>query len=97
MRKISNGPWCLLVDNCGGHEDLSELENVEYLLLPASTTPMYQPLDLCLISMRKIRYRSLLLRSSIDVFFACKRLIMVSKLRQEEDNGDYCSIATGGL
>ena len=57
----------MILDNCNGHEHLQELENVEYGFLPANTTALYQPMDQGLIAQTKIRYRSMLLRQTIDI------------------------------
>ena len=62
VRKLSSGPWLLLLDNCGGHVPSTTLPGVRIELLPANTTSTYQPLDQGLISQTKIRYRSILLR-----------------------------------
>ena len=67
VQKRSVGPWCLLMDNCGGHEDSFSLPGVEIVLLPPRSTAKHQPLDLGLIANAKIRYRALLLSATIDV------------------------------
>ncbi len=67
VTQTSNGPWLLIIDNCGGHEHDINLPGVRIELLPPRSTAKYQPLDLGLIAHAKIRYRSLLLRMSIDV------------------------------
>ncbi len=63
----SNGPWLLILDNFSGHDELQELENVTYVFLPANTTATYQPLDQGVISHTKIKYRSIILRETVDI------------------------------
>ncbi len=60
VKNKSNGPWLLILDNCSGHDELQELENVTYFFLPANTTATYQPLDQGVISQTKIKYRSII-------------------------------------
>eukprot|EP00171_Calliarthron_tuberculosum_P000673 IDg673t1 len=67
VKKITVGPWLLILDNCSGHELHNDLPGFRIVYLPPNYTAKYQPLDLGLISQSKIRYRSLLLRACIDV------------------------------
>ncbi len=55
------------MDNCGGHELDCTLPGVRIELLPPPCTSKYQPLDLGLIFHSNIRYRSVLLRITIEV------------------------------
>ncbi len=67
VRSRSNGPWLLIMDNCGRHELDCTLPGVKIELLPPRCTAKYQPLDLGLIGHGKIRYRYLLLRMTLEV------------------------------
>ncbi len=67
VKKISNGPWCIVMDNCGGHESALSIPGVEIVTLPPRSTAKHQPLDLGLIANAKIRYRSVLLSETINV------------------------------
>ena len=67
IRKKSNGPWLLVMDNCGGHESEIALSRLRIELLLPRSTAKYQSLDIGLISHSKIRYRSNFLRASINV------------------------------
>ena len=61
------------MDNCGG-QDADELPpNVTVAFLPPRSTAKYQSLDLGLIGHSKIRYRSLLLRASIEIILKRRR------------------------
>ena len=68
VQKVSDGPWLLILDSCGGHESEIVLPNVRIEFLPLGTTAKYQTFDLGLIANSKIRYRSLLLRVTLDIF-----------------------------
>ena len=65
--KKTDGPWLLIMDDCSGHESDISLLGLRIELLPPRTTAKYQTLDLGLIAHSKMRYRSLLLRITIDV------------------------------
>ena len=67
VKKLSPGPWLLLMDNCGGHELTISLEGVRIEFLPPRSTTKHQPLDLGLIGCAKIRYRSKLLSATLDI------------------------------
>ena len=67
VKNQSPGPWLLIMDNCGGHEKDLELPGLRIEYLPPRTTAKYQPLDLGLIAHSKVRYRSALLRKSIQI------------------------------
>ncbi len=49
-----------------GHS-LPALDNVTYVFLPENTTATYQPLDQGTISKSEIKYRSKMLRETIDI------------------------------
>lgn len=63
--KKSDGLWLLVIDNCGGHESETALSGVRIELFLPRTTTKYQSLDLSLIAHSRIRYLSLLLRTTI--------------------------------
>eukprot|EP00171_Calliarthron_tuberculosum_P008016 IDg8016t1 len=65
--KKSIEQWCLSMDNCEGNNRLPDLNVVNIVLLPENTTAVCQLLDQGLISMKKIQYRSSLLRETIDI------------------------------
>ena len=67
IKKKSSGPWCLLIDNCGGHETPVTLPGVKIVYLQPRSTTKHQPLDLGIIVNAKILYRSALLAATIDV------------------------------
>ncbi len=67
VQKLSNGPWLLLMDNCGGHELIFMLDRVRIEFLPPRSTTKHQPLDFELIASAKIRYRTKLLSAILDV------------------------------
>ena len=49
--------WCLLMDNCGGHELDVTLPNVRIVYLSPICTAKHQPLDPGVFVTSKIRYR----------------------------------------
>ena len=55
------------MDKCGSHESEVALPGLRIQFLPPRSTAKYQPLDLGLIRNTKVRYRSNLLRSTINV------------------------------
>ena len=67
VQERSSGPWCLLIDNCGGHEDSFSLPGVEIVLSPPRSTAKHQTLDFGLIVNTNMRHRVLLLSATIDV------------------------------
>ena len=67
VKKLSTGPWLLLMDNCGAHETIMNLDRVRIKFLPPRSTMKHQPLDLGSIATAKIRYRSKLLSAILDV------------------------------
>ena len=73
VRKLSSGPWLLILDDCSGHDNLPAFDGVRYFFLPANTTAMYQPLDLGTIAATKIRYRSVLLRKTINILLRMRQ------------------------
>lgn len=72
VKKVTNGPWLLIIDNWEGKEIHFNLPGVRIVYLPPNTTATYQPLDLGLILKSKIRYRSLMLRACIDCIIRMK-------------------------
>ena len=56
VRKLSDGPWCLKMGNCGGNELNLTIPGVEIIYLPPRSTSKHQPLELGLIVNAKIRY-----------------------------------------
>ena len=60
----SNGPWLLIMDNCGGHESEIALQRLRIELLPPRSTSKYQQIDLGLIAHSNMRCRSNLLRTT---------------------------------
>ena len=77
------------MDNCGGHELDISLPGLRIESLPLRITAKYQPLDLGLFAHSKIRYRSLLLRFTIDV--------MLRKNANETEVPDYSQKRIFGL
>ncbi len=67
MKKRSNGPGLLILDNFSGQDELQELDGVTQFFLPANTTAKYQPLGQDILSQAKIKYRSIILRETIDI------------------------------
>ena len=67
VKKLSNGPWLLLMDNCGGHELSITPDGVRIEFLPPRSTTKHQALDIGLIASAKIRYRTRLLIAVFDV------------------------------
>ena len=67
VKTISNGPWCLLMGNCGGRELDVTLDGVCIEFLPPRSTMKHQPPDLGLIVSAKIRYHFNLLNCTLDV------------------------------
>ncbi len=67
VRARSNGPWLLIMDNCGGHELEFTLPGVRIELLLPRCTAKCQPLDLGFIDHSKMRYSSVLLRTTTEV------------------------------
>lgn len=65
IKKVSEGPWLLILDNCGGHNINVYLPGVRIEFLPPRSTAVHQPLDMGVISVTKIRYRWLLLQQII--------------------------------
>ena len=55
------------MDNCGGYELDVTLPGVQIVCLSPMFTAEHQPLDLGLIAISKIRYRSSLLSATLDV------------------------------
>ena len=70
VKKRSDGPWLLILDNFEGHNETIDLPGVRVECLPPTCTAVYQPLDLGLISQAKMRYRALLLRSTVDILLS---------------------------
>ena len=66
VKKISSGPWCRLMDNCGGHELNFNLDGVSIIYMPLNSTSKHQPLDLDLITASKTRYRTALLDATLE-------------------------------
>ncbi len=66
VQSKSDGPWLLLLDNCGSHGDLPVLDGVTYCFLPPNTTALYQPMDQGLIALCKKKYRSCYLQRAVD-------------------------------
>ena len=66
IRKISEGPWCFLMDNCGGYGVAIAYDRLKVVFLPKKSTAKHQPLDLGIIAYAKIRYISTLLRSVLS-------------------------------
>ena len=66
IKKKSSGSLLLIMDNCGGHESEIQIPGLRIEMLLPRSTAKKQPLDLSLIAHSKIRYRSLLLRITID-------------------------------
>ncbi len=56
-----------IIDYCSGHDSLPALDNIKYVLLPENATATYQPLDQGIISKSKLKYRSKMLRQTIDI------------------------------
>ncbi len=67
VKKVSNVPWLLIMDNFSGHYSPPALDNVKYVYLPVHTTATYQPLNQGIISKSKIKYRSKMVRETIDI------------------------------
>ena len=67
VKSMSEGPWCLIMDNCGGHEVTIEYDKLTIIYLSPGSTAKHQPLELGLISHAKIRYRSALLSATLDI------------------------------
>ena len=67
VQRTSEGPWCLLMDNCGNHEFNVTLEGLKIVFLPARSTDKHHPIDLGVIPNAKIRYRSALLSPVLNV------------------------------
>eukprot|EP00171_Calliarthron_tuberculosum_P010303 IDg10303t1 len=67
VKKITVGPWLLILDNCSRNELHYHLSGVRIVYLLPNSTAKYQLPDIGLISQSKIRYRSLLQRACIDV------------------------------
>ena len=67
VRKISEGPWCLLMDNCGRHGLTVAYDRLKVVFLPKKSTAKHQTLNLRIIAHAKIRNRSTLLRSVLSV------------------------------
>ena len=49
VKKLSTGPWLLLMDNCGGQELSITLDGVRIEFLSSRSTTKHHPLDLGLI------------------------------------------------
>ena len=67
VEKISSGPWCLLMDNFGGHELNVNRDAASIVYLPPNSTSKHQPLELSLIAASKIRYRTALPDSTVEI------------------------------
>ncbi len=89
VKKVSNGPWPLIIENFSNHDSLPALDNVKYVFLPEKTTATYQPLDQGIISKSKIKYLSKMLRETIDIVPGMQEVTMVSNPILEMDDGDF--------
>ncbi len=87
VQKLSDGPWLLILDNCGSHIGLPELPGVTYFMLPANTTALYQPLDQGIIANTKTSYRAALLRKTIEILE--QRGVADNGYRSTSGNGRY--------
>ncbi len=67
VKKVSNGPWLLIMDNFSDRDSLPALHNVKYVFLPENTNATYQPLDEGIISKSKIKCHSKMLHETIDI------------------------------
>ena len=90
IQKVSSGPWLLIMDNCGGHEPEILFLNIRVEFIPPGTTEKYQTLDLGLITNAKIRYRSLLILLTLEIF---ERLVCDDL--QFKENSGYGRWGTG--
>ena len=61
VKKVSTGPWLLILENCGGHDSGITLPGLRIDFLPPNTTAIHQPLDMEIISTTKIKYSHFLL------------------------------------
>ena len=68
VQPLSEGPWVLVMDNCGGQEMSINFEKLKIVLLLSRRSAKHQPLELVIMAIAKIRYRSALL-SLVLVFF----------------------------
>ena len=57
VRILSDGPWCLVMDKCGGNELNITFSGVEIIYFPPRSASKHRPLDLGLIANEKIRYQ----------------------------------------
>ena len=87
VRKKSEGPWCLLMDNCGGHGVTIAHDRLKVVFLPKKSTAKHQSLDLGIIAHVKIRYRSTLLRSVLSVME--KHWLANEQFPNGSRNGNY--------
>jgi len=69
VKQQSQGPYLLILDNCGGHESgIDPLRpDVRIEFLPKNSTTCAQPLDAGLISTAKSRYRKRYLTDTVHV------------------------------
>ena len=70
IRKITNKPVLLILDNCGPHgcDTIDPMEQVRIEFLPPNCTAMFQPMDAGVIAMIKKNYRYKLLRRMCVIF-----------------------------
>ena len=87
VRKKSEGPWCLSMDNCGGRAATIAYHRLKVVFLPKKSTAKHQTLDLEIIAHAKIRYGSTLLKFVISVME--KRWLTNEKFHNGSSNGNY--------
>lgn len=88
VKERSEGPWLLIMDNCGGHESSVDIPGLRIAFLPPRSTAKYQPLDLGLIGNSKVRYRSNLLRMTLNVLLQrCQPATDTSPFPASNDRG----------
>lgn len=67
VKKLSDGPWSLIMGNCGGHEVDVTLSGVHNEFKPPRTAAMHQPLELGLIEHEKILINLIYLRKKLHI------------------------------
>jgi len=71
VKQKSQGPYLLILDNCGGHESGIDpnRSDVRIEFLPKNSTTCAQPLDAGVIATEKGRYRKRYLMDTVHVVF----------------------------
>lgn len=89
IRKWTEEPVALLLDNCSGHDPniCDPLGQVEVLYFPPNVTSVYQPLDQGIIASQKALYRKFLLTKLVEATELSDELAEEARLAKRGGKG----------